>query len=225
MALPNSGYLQLGTDGATGRSVNSEFGYGNDMASYLGVYYGKAGSAFRFPVPGNSISMGGSAQPDDAGFYGTSKITSGSATYNSSQTITVPVYNQISITVVGGAGGQAGHYGSGCFGPSTLNWNAGSGGGTSSFGGYVSAGGGSGGGGDATPGNSGSSANSGILTNPVQGGNGPTSGSSIFVTVGAGGSGGNGGANSSSTIYGCAFSGNASGGSSGAGGYVSISWS
>jgi hypothetical protein len=42
MTLPASGYLLLGADGgASGRSVNSEFGYGNDMASYQGVYYGK----------------------------------------------------------------------------------------------------------------------------------------------------------------------------------------
>jgi hypothetical protein len=216
MALPNSGYLQLGTDGATGRSVNSEFGYGNDMASYFGVYHGKAGSLQRFPLSGNPIAMDG--------FYGTSAISGGSITYNGSTSATVPVYNSLTVTVHGGDGGQAGTFGSGCFGTSSLGWNAGGGGGTSSYGGYGSAGGGSGGANSEANGNPGSTASC-SYTNPVQGGNGPVSGSSIYVTVGSGGSGGNGGANSGLTPWGCAFSGNAAGGNSGAPGYVSISWS
>lgn len=216
MALPNSGYIQLGTDAGTGRSINTEYGYGNDMASYLGVYYGKGGQEFRFPVPGNSL--------DVQGFYGTSKI-SGGATYVGTGYYTIPVYNTINITVKGGDGGQAGEYGyNSCNGqPSTVNWNAGGGGNTSSFGGYVAAGGGSGGGGNHTGGNSGATSNSGTLTNPVQGGNGPPSGSQIYVTVGNGGNGGGGGANFGGWY--CGPTGNAANGSGGAAGYVYVSWS
>ena len=139
MALPASGYLQLGTDGATGRSINSEFGYGNDMASYQGVYYGKLGFAFQFPTPGNSIAM-------DL-FYSTNKITGGSQYFSGSQNYTIPVYNTITITSVGGQGGQAGYNGTNtCGAPCGESGGGGGGGGTSTFGGYVTSGGGPGGG-------------------------------------------------------------------------------
>jgi hypothetical protein len=228
MALPNSGYLQLGTDGATGRSINSEFGYGNDMASYQGVYYGKAGQAFQFPLPGNSI--------DIFGFYGTNKITGGSQTINSSGNAIIPVYNILSVTVTGGAGGQAGQYGiDGCNGNNPTPSAGGGGGGSSSFGGYVSAGGGNGGGGSQGLGNPGQTVNN-SFTNPIQGGNGPTSGSTLFVSIGSGGNGGGGGyitiliqtGNSGfpnyQPIYGCFPAGNGATGAVGAAGSVNLSW-
>jgi hypothetical protein len=238
MTLPSSGYLLLGADGgASGRSVNSEFGYGNDMASYQGVYYGKGGNEYRFPLPGNSISMGGGSSPNDAGFYSTYKITGGSQTFNSSTTAVIPVYNTISVTVTGGGGGQAGQYGiDGCNGNNPTPSAGGGGGGTSSFGGYVSAGGGNGGGGSQGLGNPGQTVNN-SFTNPVQGGNGPTSGSSLYVSIGNGGSGGTGGyitilIQTGNTgfpnyqpIYGCFPAGNAARGADGAVGSVNLSWS
>lgn len=215
MALPASGYLQLGTDGATGRSINSEFGYGNDMASYQGVYAGKSGLAYQFPVAGNSLAM-------DL-FYSTSKITGGSASYGSSQTIVVPVYNTITITCVGGGGGGGGGNGynlDGCTGDPT--GGSGSSGGTTSFGGYVSAGGGpgAGAGGGATPG----STVTQTYTNPIQGGSGPPSGGSIFVTIGAGGGGGTGGCQYYKLFSVCNCWNRAGGGATGSTGSVSISW-
>jgi hypothetical protein len=215
MALPASGYLQLGTDGATGRSINSEFGYGNDMASYQGVFAGKGGLAYQFPVAGNSLAM-------DL-FYDTSKITGGSASYGSSQSIVVPVYNTITVTVTGGTGGNGGNTGSnqdGCTGNPA--GGGGGPGGTSSFGGYISAGGGAGGG-AASPGFAGSTVSQ-TYTNPIQGGSGPPSGSSIAVTVGSGGSGGSGGCNYFKLFGVCNCYNSAGGGASGGPGSVSISW-
>ena len=216
MALPASGYLQLGTDGATGRSVNSEFGYGNDMASYQGVYAGKSGLAYQFPVAGNSLAM-------DL-FYSTSKITGGSASYGSSQTIVVPVYNTITITCVGGAGGSGGSTGSnsdGCTGSPA--GDSGSSGGTTSFGGYVAAGGG-GGGGPASGGSPGATVTQ-TYTNPIQGGSGPPSGSSIFITIGNVGSGGQGGCIYYKLFSVCNCWNRAGGGANGSSGSVTISWS
>lgn len=236
MTLPASGPLQLGTQSG-GSSINSEFGYGNDLASYLGVYYGRGGLVYRFPVPGNQISMGGSASPGDSGFYSAQKITGGSASYGSSTTITVPLYNTITITAQGGQGGQAGQFGfyqSPCSpaGSATPS-SGGGGGGTSSYGGYVTGGGGPGGGGNA---GSGSYAPAGVqsFTNPVQGGSGPPSGTSISVTVGGGGSGGGGGCvvyelvfnkgTRDEVNYGCQCWAQAGTGSPGGAGYVSVLW-
>ena len=110
MTLPASGNILLGTAGG-GNSVNSEFGYGNDMASYLGVYYGKGTQEFRFPLPGNSIGMNG--------FYSTFKIT-GSNTYLGTGYWTVPVYNTLYAQVKGGDGGGAGQWGyNACTGQAT----------------------------------------------------------------------------------------------------------
>ena len=216
MALPASGFLQLGTDGATGRSVNSEFGYGNDMASYQGVYAGKSGLAYQFPLIGNSFAM-------DL-FYSTSKITGGSAGYGSSQTIVVPVYNTITITCVGGSGGNGGSTGSnsdGCTGSPA--GGSGSSGGTTSFGGYVAAGGGAGGG-PASGGSPGATISQ-TYTNPIQGGSGPPSGSSIFITIGGGGGGGTGGCIYYKLYSVCNCWNRASGGADGSSGSVTISWS
>jgi hypothetical protein len=215
MALPASGYLQLGTDGATGRSINSEFGYGNDMASYQGVFAGKGGLAYQFPVAGNSLAM-------DL-FYDTSKITGGSASYGSSQTIVVPVYNTITITCVGGTGGSGGNTGynlDGCTGSPA--GGSGSPGGTTSFGGYVAAGGGAGGG-PASGGSAGSTVTQ-TYTNPIQGGSGPPSGGSIAITIGAGGGGGTGGCQYYQLYGYCNCWNRAGNGATGGSGSVSISW-
>ena len=232
MTLPASGPLQLGTQSG-GSSINSEFGYGNDLQSYLGVYYGKNGVEYRFPLPGNSISMGGSSSPNDAGFYSTQKITGGNATYYSSTSITVPLYNQITVTCVGGSGGSSGGVGVNCSG-SYVRANLGSGGSgyVSSFGGYVSAGGGAGGSNQSyqfVPGDPGG-VSSTTYTNPVQdGGGGPPSGASVYVTVGGGGPGGRGadtrwyyGGNCYYQYPGADVQ--APGGSGGSAGYVQLVW-
>lgn len=217
MTLPASGYLQLGTDGATGRSINSEFGYGNDLASYLGVYFGRGGQLFRFPVPGNSIDMNA--------FYSTARISSGN-TYIGTGYWTVPVYNSIYAQVQGGSGGNAGAWGyNGCPGGGFTGSNSGGPGNTSSWGGYLAAGGGGGGGGNGGGGAPGAVA-SGSWTNPVQGGGGPTSGNQIYVTVGTGGGGGSGGSNCTPVSYWpYCVCGGGSGGNTGADGYVYSSWS
>jgi hypothetical protein len=215
MALPASGFLQLGTDGATGRSVNSEFGYGNDMASYQGVYAGKNSLAYQFPLVGNSFAM-------DL-FYSTSRINGGSAGYGSSQTIVVPVYNTITITCVGGSGGSGGDAGfnlDGCTGSPA--GGSGDPGETTSFGGYVAAGGGAGGGGSS--GGSPGYTVTQTFTNPIQGGSGPPSGSSIFVTIGTGGNGGTGGCRYYKLFNTCNCWNRAADGADGANGSVSISW-
>lgn len=226
MTLPSSGALVLGTQSG-GNSINSEFGYGNDMASYQGVYYGKGGQEYRFPVSGNQISMGGSLSPGDAGFYSTYKITGGSAYFGGSQNYVIPVYNTITITVVGGQGGQAGYNGTNACGYPCGDTGGGGGpGGSSSFGGYVASGGGPGGGaGSDGGGGSYGPTVTNTFTNPVQGGSGPTSGSTLYVTVGGGGSGGSGGKNCFLYYGTCISLTSASGGNGGGSGYVSISWS
>ena len=223
MTLPASGYLLLGADGgASGRSVNSEFGYGNDMASYQGVYYGRGGVEYRFPVSGNQISMGYTSATDP-GFYSTYKITGGSQTISSSQSFTIPVYNTISITAVGAAGGatgQPGYIQSPCNGAgSATPAQSGSPGGGSSFGGYVSAGGGGS--------DQGGYSSSVSYTNPIQsGGGGPVSGTSVYVTVGTGGNGGQGGCFTYQiNPFGCSCWGHYNSGGQGSNGYVTVSWS
>jgi hypothetical protein len=217
MSLPNSGYIQLGTDGSTGRSINSEFGYGNDMQSYLGVYAGKNGVAYRFPSSGNQIAAND--------FYGTSRI-SGGATYLGTGYWTVPVYNTIYATIQGGNGGQGGNYGfNACNSTaSTQDWTGGNAGNASYFGGYLGAGGGNGGNNSGGGAGSGATANGG-WTNPFLGGSGPASGSQIYITIGNGGNGGHGGVNYPFLVYGCFPLGDAGPGAAGNAGYVYVSWS
>lgn len=220
MTLPASGALVLGTAGG-GNSINSEFGYGNDMASYQGVYYGLGSSEYRFPVPGNPLAMNA--------FYATYKIAGGTKTFSSSDpAYIIPVYNTITITCVGGQGGQSGSWGyqncGGYTGP-TSSSNGGAGNSTS-FGGYLSSAGGNGGSGNAVSGSFGPTV-SNTFTNPVQGGSGPASGASISVSVGSGGNGGGGGPNIFINVppfnY-CAAWNSAASGSNGSAGYVTITW-
>lgn len=219
MALPASGYLQLGTDGATGRSVNSEFGYGNDMASYRGAYYATSGGALaQFPVIGNSLAMNV--------FYSTAKIAPGSATLTANQNYVIPVYNTITITTHGDQGGQSGYYGTNACGTPVPTP---SGGGSSSgvvtnFGGYVSSSAGAGGTGSGGLGSYGA-VNAQTFTNPVKGGSGPTSGTTIVVTVAPGGAGGVGGPNFVIASGFCTYLNSAPNGSAGAAGYITLSWS
>lgn len=223
MALPASGYLLLGADGgASGRSINSEFGYGNDMASYQGVYYGKGAQEFQFPKAGNSFAM-------DL-FYSTFKVGGGSQVFTTSDpAYTIPVYNTIDISVTGGGGGgsgQPGYIQAPCANAgSATPASAGLPGGSSSFGGYVSASGGGS--------NQGGFTSSNTYTNPVQGGSGPPSGTTIAVTIGGGGGGGQGGCFYYQKLqyypsyfnYGCACWSYYATGSTGSNGSVSISWS
>lgn len=215
MTLPASGAIVLGLTGG-GNSINGEFGYGNNLQSYLGVYYGKAGQAFQFPTPGNSIGVNL--------FYSTYKITGGTQTFTSSSSFVIPVYNTITITAVGGAGGQGGAAGyNGCVGQFTNGFSGAAGGVSSFF--TVAAAGGAGGAGNSGAGGAGQTITQ-TFTNPVQGGTGPVSGSTASAIVGAGGGGGQGGPNSSIiNPYGCLYIGNAATGSNGAAGSITITWS
>ena len=223
MTLPASGPLVLGLTGG-GNSIDGEFGYGGNLQSYLGVYYGRSGQAFQFPKPGNSIAMGL--------FYSAFKITGGSKTFNSTQPFTIPVYNTITITVTGDQGGQAGYYGVlNCGGTPTPTPSGigGSSGVVTPFGGYLGAGSGSGGGGSGGYGSYGPTYTQ-SYTNPVQGGNGPPSGTLLNVTIGPGGPGGSGGDNYALVYnfltkqYQCTKIGNATNGSQGANGVVTVTW-
>ena len=217
MTLPSSGALVLGSAGG-GNSINSEFGYGNDMASYLGVYYGKGGVEYRFPLPGNSLDMNS--------FHGTYKITGGGITLYSSQNYLVPVYNTITITTYGDQGGQAGQYGiNGCTGNTpTASHDGYVSGVTTSFGGYVTSGWGSGGSGNQAVGSYGPVYTQ-SFTNPLQGGSGPTSGNTIYASVGPGGAGGGGGPNAVLYYGYCIGAGNGATGVQGGAGRIVISWS
>ena len=219
MTLPASGPLVLGSAGG-GNSINSEFGYGNDLASYFGVYYGKGGSEYRFPLYGDPNGM------QMFYFYGTYKVTGGSATIGSSQNFVVPVYNTITITTYGDQGGQAGQYGiNGCtHNTPTASHDGYVSGVVTSLGGYVSSGYGSGGSGNQVVGTYGP-VNSASFTNPIQGGSGPTSGSTIYASVGPGGAGGGGGPNAVLISGGCYPAGNGATGAQGGAGYITISWS
>ena len=217
MTLPSSGTLVLGSAGG-GNSINSEFGYGNDLASYLGVYYGKGGVEYRFPVSGNSIDMNG--------FYGTYRISGGSTSITSSQNFLIPVYNTITITTYGDQGGQAGQYGiNGCTGNTpTASHDGYVSGVTTSFGGYVTSGWGSGGSGNQALGSYGPVYTS-SFTNPVQGGSGPPSGQTIYAQVGPGGAGGGGGPNAIKINGYCYPAGNGATGVQGGAGRIDVSWS
>jgi len=226
MTLPASGPLVLGL-ASGGNSINSEFGYGNDLGSYRGVYYGLGGQEFRFPVSPNSIAMNL--------FYSTYKIVGGSRTFNSTQSFVIPVYNTITITVQGGQGGASGAPGyisSPCTGAGKFTSGSSGGYGSgSSFGGYLSAAGGAGGAGSASSSNPGQSGQviSTTYTNPVQGGSGPPSGTTVTVSIGGGGSGGGGGCLVyqlivGTTNFGCACWNNAASGSGGAAGVVTVTW-
>jgi len=219
MALPSSGPLQLGTQSG-GSSINSEFQYGNDMASYQGVYYGRGGLEFRFPVPGNPIDM-------DT-FHGATKITGGSASLGAGNW-TVPLYNQITLSVAGGNGGGGGQDGvSSCFGAGANSGNNGNAGGGATIGGYVNGAGGGGGshGSNTSPGGSGTS-QSITFTNPAQGGNGPPSGTVVSVSTGTAGNQGTGGYNAYYNNYykTCAPGTQQASGANGNAGYANAAWS
>lgn len=225
MTLPSSGPLKLGGEVGATNSINNEFGYGNDMASYQGAFYGLGGQVFQFPAVNNQFPI--------SAFYSTEKISGGSQLFTTTQAFTIPTYNTMTIVCSGGSGGTSGQFGtisSPCSGAgSPTPSDAGSSGGVSSFGGYVSASGGAGGSGNSVAGQSGQSVTI-TLTNPVQGGNGPPSGSSIQVTIGAGGAGGQGGCFIyqlvvGQTNFGCSCWSRFATGATGAAGSVQVTWS
>ena len=217
MTLPASGPLVLGL-ASGGNSINSEFGYGNDLGSYRGVYYGLGGQEFRFPVSPNSIAMNL--------FYSTYKIVGGSRTFNSTQSFVIPVYNTMTITVQGGGGSTGGSPGyNACVNQPTPGSSGNTGGSSSFF--TVSAAGGAGGVGTSGAGQPGQIVTT-TFTNPVQGGNGPVSGSTASAIVAVSAAGGQGGPNAGIVNpFGClgpSFWGYGPTGAAGAAGYVSVSW-
>jgi len=247
MTMVASGQVDLGgtaTSGGLSRSINLEFGYGANLNAYRGLLYTNAGGSavFQFPSSSNSISMNA--------FYSTRRIPSGSASYTSTTSFSVPSYNTLSIVLRAGGGGGGGFNGvNNCFGGATLVGGAGSDGGQSSFGTapnavFASAPGGGGGynGGSGTTqsgyaydGNTSNAGGSGngngggggvtlaTFTNPLSGGAGPASGSSITITIGSGGGGGGGGQNFGGVP--CIPFANSPGGNGGGGGRIDVSWS
>ena len=215
MTLPASGPLVLGLTGG-GNSINGEFGLGNSLSNYRGVFFGRGGQEFQFPVAPNLIAMGL--------FYSAYKITPQSPYYLSSGPFTVPVYNTMTLVVQGGTGGQAGYDGTNtCGAPAGNNGAPGSPGALSSFGGYVVGNGGAGGGSNGAGGQPGGITTI-TFTNPVQGGSGPPSGTTLTASIGGGGAGGQGGQNTFLYYGVCISLTRASNGSAGGPGSILISW-
>lgn len=194
--------------------LNTEFGYGNNLAAYQGTLVG-LGTACKV------ISAGVVSLSD---FYSTNKVVAGGPT-GASGNVTVPQYKTITLTAKGGNGGTngaAGVYSGGPANGTATPAGPGGAGGTSSFTQssttFVSSAGGAGGGGASTQ-------QQVTLTNPLlPGGTGPVSGSIIVANVGASGSAGSGG-----PIYGWTgstyvYTGNAASGSAGAAGSDSYQW-
>lgn len=244
MTLPSGGNLPP----ISLSDLNTEFGYGYNLAAYQGKVIGTPGGNVK------SISAGAVIKISD--FYSTNKVVGGSATLSSTQTYTLPQYKAIRITATAGGGGGAGGKGSTDGICTNVNGGGGSAGGNTSFGAIVSAQGGGGGNGDGsagttytgnlantnngtggnvygggqTGGNGGSGAKNqtSFLNNPVlSGGTGPSSASSVTATVGGAGGGGNGGLGQkyNSSLFVCQASGfNGTNGSAGGAGSIFVEW-
>lgn len=220
MAVPSSGSVSISDLKAAFPSINS-----NSMSAYRGVKWYKSTNARGFfGNPTISLSESYDTRP-------TSPVTPGTiGTIYSSTGWTIPLFNKLYVTIKGGNGGQAGYDGTSPF----AGWQGGNGtaGGASYFGGYLGASGGAGGAGGA--GNGGATgattsltwdadADPSLLVHQNEG---------ITLTVGGGGGGGGGGQKwryadfpyPYDSLDGWYTDGNASGGSPGSGGYITISW-
>lgn len=175
MTLPTSGTLSMS-------AINSEFSLGNNLAAYRGVRWYKDDNTRGYF---DNSATGNNPPIDISEFYGTRKtipVTPSDITYTSTQYITIPYYNTITVTVVAGTSGGGGSAGY------SWNWvtnswqpaggSAGSPGGASSFGSFYSAG-------------SDTSASGTINAETTS--NAPLKNASILITVGAYGAGGAGG--------------------------------
>ena len=239
MTLPGPGNT------LTMAQINAEFGYGFNLNAYRGqIWYYDNGQSGIFPTAPAQISF--------SDFYSkrrVSPVTPTTVIFTSSGTFTVPaVYTAMTIIARGGGGGAGGANGSINCGDTqgTTFGSDGLSGGSSNFGGFVSASGGSGGRATGLPGANGSPVSDGTpaggaafggggrggsggydtvsLVSPSSGGTGPNPGSSISVVVGAGGIGGQGGANSQLWSGVCTIIGYSTRGQNGGDGSVEIQW-
>lgn len=233
--------------------LNTEFGYGNNLAAYQGKVIGTPGGGVKAFNSGAVVAL--------SDFYSTNKVASGgSATLTSGTSYTIPQYRTLRITVTAAGGGGAGGNGTTdgiCLG------NAGGSGtaaGNSSFGVsgdayYVFCQGGGGAGpnfadGTTYNGSSGNGANGGsggnaygagrtggnggagaktitsYFSNPaLSSGTGPTSAAAIAMAIGAAGGAGGGGAGQQFVFPSCQFNGfNGSNGFAGGAASIVIEW-
>lgn len=228
--------------------LNTEFGYGTNLAAYQGKVIGTPGGGVK------SINSGAVIKLSD--FYGNNKVVGGSATLTSGSSYTIPQYKTVRITVTaagggggggngttdgictaGTTGGYGGTAGNSSFGTSTdafyvLCQGGGGGGpngatGATGGNGLGGAGGGGGatyGGGGGGSGGAGAKTVTSYFTNPVlSAGTGPTSAAAIAMAIGGAGGGGSAGRGSQRNFsgIGCFFN-NLDGGPGYAGGAASI---
>lgn len=210
--------------------LNAEFGLGNSLAAYQNQRWYKSDNS-------RGYFSSGVIKLDD--FYGTrvnSPVVAGNVTITSSQNYTIPMFNNLTVTAVSGQGGQGGINGN-CAGA-----GSGASGGVSSLADYVQSSTGAGG---APNGNAGSSTSASVsfsITDANQASILARYGQVKYAGIGAGGAGGTTGYNTRSSFvctsynyyYGvpsCSFGYTAyycdsatGGGSAGANGYVSVSW-
>lgn len=208
--------------------LNTEFGHGNSLSDYYGKRYYKTDNSRGY------FQASGVIELDD--FYSTSKtspVVAGSVTLSSSQNYTIPMFNNLTVTVVGGRGGQGG-----------INGNcAGAGGGYPGGGtylaDYVSVGGGSGGSPSGNLGTQPSASVSFAIDDNNQSSIIARYGQVKYAGVGGGGAGGATGYNTREQIFcnatnergQCISLGTAyycdspsGGGGAGANGYIVVSW-
>ena len=221
MTLPNGSNnppISLG-------DINTEFGLGANLGAYYGQRWFKDDNSRGYFQNSGVVSI--------SDFYSKRKnspVTSGSATYNynasnNPRTIPFPMFNNLTVTVVSGQGGTAGNGGN-CYGGT-----GGGTGGATNFGSYVATGTGS----PAGYGSSGSTSSntfSWAISDANQASIIALYNVGVSSTIGNPGSAGASGKNNSVT---CATSGGVTicvnncdqqtgGGSQGASGYVTLSW-
>lgn len=215
--------------------INSTFGGGFSLGSYYNQRWFGTNNSRGFIQASGPISIS-----DFRGRRATSPVSAGSATYFSSQNIPIPMFNNLTVTVVSGQGGQGGFNGNCAAGGS------GQPGGATALSGYVGTAQGSGG----APGGGGGSQVSASTSLSINDSNQndiiARYGTAPFGAVGGGGGGGTTGYNLRSqqvcnrydwvrvgqfNFYTCVSSFTATfcdiavgGGGSGAGGYIRLDW-
>lgn len=157
--------------------ISGAFSSSNNLAAYYNVRWYQENNA-----RGNFVSSGAISFSDFAGKRNTSPVVPspvGGVTYTSSQNITIPIFNSLTVTVKGGNGGTRGNAGN-CDGGGD-----GGSGGDSYLTGYVSASGG------AINGGTGATASTSLtITDSNQSSIISRYGAQPYGQVGAGGNGG-----------------------------------
>jgi hypothetical protein len=143
MTTPSSGPISIS-------QINAEFGLGNNLGAYKGIKYYTPTNRRGYFASGSNAYLNAS---DFYNIRSTSPVTPSSTPWvrssNGTYTFTVPMFNILTVTVVGARGGQAGsngYYFNGDDSGKVANYGTSGGpGGKSSFGIYASASGGPGG--------------------------------------------------------------------------------